>query len=146
MICRRSFFIAAIMLAAPLAQATERKPHRLALQLSDNNPDKMNSVLNIASNVSRYYSEKGEEVEIEIVAFEGGLHMLRADTSPVKERVTGFKKSMPNVAFQACQNTMDTMARHDGKSITLLPDVGVVQAGVTRLIELSEDGWTVVRP
>ena len=43
-------------------------PHRLALQISDNDPDKMNAVLNVAANVSKYYSDKGEEVEIAIVA------------------------------------------------------------------------------
>lgn len=147
MLCRRSLLaVAALLCAAPFAQAAEAKPHRLVLQISDESVEKMNAVLNVASNVSRYYSDKGEDVEIEIVAFNAGLHMLRADTSPVKERVAGFKKSMPNVAFQACQNTMDAMAKREGKKIELLPDTGVVAAGVTRLIELSEQGWTIVRP
>ena len=39
-------------------------PHRLALQISDNDADKMNAVLNVAANVSKYYSDKGEEVDI----------------------------------------------------------------------------------
>ncbi len=112
MLCRRSLFVAAVLLcAAPFAHAAEPKTHRLALQISDETPEKMNAVLNVASNVSRYYSEKGEDVEIEIVAFNAGLHMLRADTSPVKERVSGFRKSMPNVTFQACGNTMEAMAK-----------------------------------
>ena len=38
-------------------------PHRLALQISDNDADKMNAVLNVAANVSKYYSDKGEEVD-----------------------------------------------------------------------------------
>jgi len=58
----------------------------------------MNGVLNVAANVSRYYDERGHEVEIEIVAFNAGMHMLREDTSPVKERIANFRKSMPNVA------------------------------------------------
>ena len=61
--------------------------YKLALQISDNDKQKMNTVLNVAANVSRYYSDKGDEVQIEIVAFNAGLHMLRADTSPVRERV-----------------------------------------------------------
>lgn len=31
--------------------------HKLALQITDNDPQKMNTVLNVASNVSRQYSE-----------------------------------------------------------------------------------------
>ena len=106
----------------------------------------MNAVLNVAANVSRYYSDKGEEVEIEIVAFNAGLHMLRSDTSPVKGRVVNFRKSMTNVAFKACRNTMDAMAKKEGHAIVLLPDIDIVDAGVMRLIELSEKGWTIVRP
>jgi intracellular sulfur oxidation DsrE/DsrF family protein len=127
--------------AAPAAP----KIHKLALQISDNAPDKMNAVLNVAANVSRYYSDKGEEVEIEIVAFNAGLHMLR-DTSPVKDRVANARKSLTNVSFKACKNTMDTMAKNEGKPVVLLPDTDVVEAGVTRLIELNESGWTIVRP
>src|SRR5215467_11968264 len=108
-------------------------PHRLALQISDNDPAKMNAVLNVAANVSKYYSDKGEEVEIQIVAFNAGLHMLREDTSPVKPRLASFAKGMPNVAFKACQNTIDSMAKRE-------------HAGVVTLMELGEKGWTIVRP
>src|SRR4029079_6909384 len=46
---------------------------------------------------------KGEEVDIQIIAFNAGLHMLRDDTSPVKPRLKSFKQGMPNVAFMACK-------------------------------------------
>ena len=140
------FIAGALTLCSTAAMTAENKPHRLALQISDNTPDKMNAVLNVAANVSRYYSDKGEEVEIEIVAFNAGLHMLRDDTSPVKARILGFRKSMTNVSFKACKNTMDAMAKNEGKPVVLIPETDVVDAGVTRLIELSESGWTIVRP
>jgi intracellular sulfur oxidation DsrE/DsrF family protein len=135
--------------AAAWAQAkdqgkSEVKSHRLALQISDNSVEKMNGVLNVAANVSRYYDGRGEEIEI--IAFDGGMHMLRADTSPVKERIANFRKGMPNVRFVACRNTMDTMERSEGRTIQLLPQIDVVEAGVTRLIELNEQGWTLVKP
>src|SRR3954452_25437788 len=99
------FALFALLLATPvLAEA----PHRLVLQVSDNDAEKMNAALDVAVNVSKFYSEKGEEVEIQIVAFNAGLHMLRQDTSPVKSRVSNFAKSMPNVSFVACQNTIDS--------------------------------------
>src|SRR6476469_1594021 len=77
------------------ALAAELKTHKLALQISDKDPEKMNAVLNVAANVSRYYSGKGEEVEIEIVAFNAGMHMLRDDTSTVKDRIANSVKSLP---------------------------------------------------
>lgn len=120
--------------------------HRLALQISDNDPGKMNTVLNVAANVSRFYSEQGQELEVEIVAFNAGLHMLREDTSPVKERLRTFTQSMPNVTFDACGNTIAGMTKKEGKAPPLITAAHVVPAGVVRLIELNEAGWTIVRP
>jgi uncharacterized protein len=129
-----------------VVQAEAGEPHKLALQISDNTPEKMNAVLNVATNVSKYYSDKSQEVEIQIVAFNAGLHMLRDDTSPVKPRLTSFKQSMPNVSFIACDNTLHSMARNEGKEPPLVENVEHVEAGVVRLIELAEKGWTIVRP
>src|SRR5881392_2144714 len=130
------------LLALLATPAFAEGPHRLALQISDNDADKMNAVLNIAANVSKYYSDKGEEVEIQIVAFNAGLHMLREDTSPVKARLASFTKGMPNVSFKACQNTIDSMAKREAKTIPIIEGAEHVEAGVVTLIELGEKGWT----
>lgn len=120
--------------------------HRLALQISDNDPQKMNTVLNVAANVSRYYADKGEEIEVRVVAFNAGLHMLRADTSPVTKRLEGFAQSMPNVSFNACNNTLQGMTKKEGKTPPLVGNAEIVPSGAVTLIDLDEAGWTVLRP
>lgn len=141
-------FLVAMSLVVGLVTAgfAESHAHRLALQISDNNPQKMNTVLNVAANVARYYSDKGEEVEIRVVAFNAGLHMLRTDTSPVLERLKSFEQSMPNVTFAACDNTLAAMAKKEGKVPELVTVAEHVPAGVVDLITLDEAGWTIVRP
>jgi intracellular sulfur oxidation DsrE/DsrF family protein len=120
--------------------------HKLVLQISDDNPQKMSPVMNVAANVSRLYSERGESVDIKIVAFNAGLHMLRPDTSPVTKRITNFSASMPNVQFQACNNTRKAMAKKSGKDVPIFKFADIVPAGVVPIIELDEKGYTVVRP
>jgi uncharacterized protein len=142
----KAFALIVALLALLVVPAQAGEPHKLALQISDNTPEKMNAVLNVAANVSKYYSDKGQEVEIQIVAFNAGLHMLRDDTSPVKPRLSSFKQSMPNVSFIACDNTLHSMARTEGKEPPLVENIEHVEAGVVRLIELAEKGWTIVRP
>nr|AWM06800.1 hypothetical protein CIT39_10305 [Bradyrhizobium symbiodeficiens] len=127
-----------------LARAAE--PHRLALQISDDDPVKMRAVLDVAANVSRHYSGQGEDVEIAVVAFNGGLDMLLADRSPVKERLVNFLKSMPNVSFIACGNTLETLAAKEDRRPPLIEGVSVTQVGVAALMELAEKNWTIVRP
>ena len=142
----RTALAALLLLPVALSPAHAEAKHRLAIQVSDNDPVKMNTALNVAANVSKYYSDKGEEVEVQVVAFSAGLHMLRDDTSAVKVRLKSFRQGMPNVSFMACENTLDAMTRTEGKEPPLVENSTRVPAGVVTLIELGEKGWTIVRP
>ncbi len=129
------------------AQTTgEAQPHRLVIQVNTNDPELMTLALNNVVNLSAHYNETGEDYEMEIVTYGPGVHMLRADTSPVKERIKSVGQSIPNVSFTACGNTLDAMKKAEGKEIPLLPGVNRVQTGVARIVELQEQGWSYIRP
>ena len=136
-------FALALLAMPAIAAAAE---HKLVLQISDNDADKMNTVMNVAANVSRLYTARDDQVDIKVVAFNAGLHMLRPDTSPVAERIVNFAASMPNVEFQACNNTREAMAKKSGKDVPIYDFAEVVPAGVVSIIELDEQGYTIVRP
>ena len=89
----RTLFAALLFVPLAFAPAGAMEKHRLALQISDSDAAKMNAVLNVAANVSKYYSDKGDEIEIQIVAFNAGLNMLRADKSPVLERLKSSSRA-----------------------------------------------------
>jgi intracellular sulfur oxidation DsrE/DsrF family protein len=131
---------------ATATTATTPKTHRLVLQVNSNDPATMNLALNNASNVEQNYRELGEKVEIEIVAFGPGLHMLRDDTSPVKERVKAIAGKSPAISFKACDNTRENMGKAEAKTIPLVAEATLVKSGVVRLMELQEKGWSYVRP
>jgi len=136
--------------AAPTTAKAEQKggekTHRLVLQVNTNDAAVMNLALNNAANVDQYYSDKGEPVEIEIVTFGPGLHMLREDTSPVKARIKAITASTPSISFKACGNTQENMSKTENKEIGLIPEATLVKSGVVRVMELQEKGWTYVRP
>lgn len=144
-----AFAAALIALAAVAPAGAAEKMHRLALQISDSDPQKMNAVLNVASNVVKHYTGKGEMIEVQIVAFNAGLNMLRTDKSPVLDRLKVFAESMPSVTFDACDNTRQGMAKAEGKNpneIPLVANAKIVPAGVVTLMELDQAGWTIIRP
>jgi intracellular sulfur oxidation DsrE/DsrF family protein len=122
------------------------KAHRLILQVNSNEPAMMNLALNNATNVVQYYRDLGEKVNIDIVTFGPGLHMLRDDTSPVKARIKALSESQPSISFEACNNTRENMGRAEGKEIPLISEAKVVKSGVVRVMELQEQGWTYVKP
>jgi len=120
--------------------------HRLIIHVDDNDPAKMNLALNNLSNVYDYYQKKGEPVRVEVVAYGPGLNIFRADTSPVKKRLETLKMTYDTVTYSACGNTMTAMEKAEHKPVHLVPDVQVVPAGVIRIIELEEKGWSYIRP
>jgi hypothetical protein len=85
-------------------------------------------------------------VQIEVVTFGPGLHMLRDDTSPVKARIEAMALSAPEVSFKACGNTEENMGKAENKPIPIIPQAQVVKSGVVRVMELEEQGWTYVKP
>ena len=131
---------------ARISKQTNKQGHRLILQVNTNDPAVMNLALNNATNVAQYYNDLFEKVTIEIVAFGPGLHMLRDDTSPVKERIKAIKQSRPEISFKACGNTRENMSKVENKEIPIIPEATVVKSGVVRVMELQEQGWTYVKP
>jgi hypothetical protein len=63
------------------------KPHRILIQVDQNDPALMNLALNNATNLIDYYRAQGKDVQVDLVTYGPGLHMLRDDTSPVKDRI-----------------------------------------------------------
>jgi uncharacterized protein len=131
------------------AKATESiaKMHRVAIQVDQNDPAVMNLALNNATNILEHYRTTGEPVEVNIVTYGPGLHMLR-DTSPVQDRIKQLKDlAFPGkIRFSACNNTKQAMEKREGQSIAILPEARLVPSGVVTLMELQEKGWSYVRP
>src|SRR5580698_2060569 len=95
------------MALASASAAADGKTHHIAIQIDQNDPQVMNMVLNNATNVIEHYRAKNEDVELDIVAYGPGLHMLRSDTSPVQDRVKQLKGMIfpGKIQFSACNNT-----------------------------------------
>ncbi len=120
--------------------------HKVAIHVDSSDPQLQNMALNNVQNLNKYYKSKGETVQIELVAYGPGLHMLRSDTSKVKSRIATMALEMDNLQFSACGNTHAKMTKKAGKEVVLLSEATNVPSGVVRLIELQEKGYAYVRP
>jgi uncharacterized protein len=134
--------------AAEQVKKAKLTTHHIAFQVDQNDPAVMNLVLNNVQNVMEYYHNKGEKADIEVVAYGPGLMMLRQDKSPVKGRLKNLKAvAFPSkLTFSACHNTMMGMEKKEGHPIKIVSEARVVPAGVVRLSQLQEEGWTYIRP
>jgi intracellular sulfur oxidation DsrE/DsrF family protein len=139
-------FLSMLLISASLA--ADGKSHRVSIQVDQNDPQVMNLALNNATNIIEYYRARNEDVDVDLVTFGPGLHMLRDDTSPVKDRIKRLKElAFPGkIQFSACNNTKQNMEKAEGKAVPIISDATLVPSGVVRLMELQEQGWSYVRP
>lgn len=120
--------------------------HKLALYVTADDPAKMDLALSNAANVSRHFSGLGEDVDIVVVGFGPGVSMFLSDRSPVLARLKGFEMSMPNVRFEACNSSIEAITQREKKRPPLVDGVPTVDSGVSELLNLSEKGYTVIKP
>ncbi|HMA73206.1 MAG TPA: hypothetical protein VKP67_17245 [Xanthobacteraceae bacterium] len=150
---RRSIFkiSVAALAVAPLfgrkaRAAAEKKQHKLAIHVDQNDPAVMRLALGNSRNAYELYASMAEEIAIEIVCYGPGLHMLRDDTSPVKDEIRATRARVPQLAFTACNNTKRAMEKAEGKAIPIIQEAVIVPAGVVRLVELQEQGFKYLKP
>jgi uncharacterized protein len=127
-------------------EAASEKVHKIVIQVAENNPQLMNLALNNASNILAHYKKAGEKAAVEIVTFGPGLHMLRADTSPVKARIETMSLENPELTFAACANTQTNMTKQEAKEVPIMSEAKITPSGVVRISELQRQGYAYIRP
>ena len=147
---RSSLFVLAAspVLVASSARADGERAHRIAIHVGGGSPAEMNLALSNAVNAAEYYAKAGKTVAIEMVAMGPGYAMLREDVSPVKSRIAEIHQQFPFMVFSACQNSRRGVAKAEGKTIEQIveiPEANDVPAGIVRLSELQEQGWSYLR-
>jgi intracellular sulfur oxidation DsrE/DsrF family protein len=140
----RAIAVTALLLSPAAAQSLlPDKPfadHHVILQLSDRGQDKQALVLSVAFNLLKAFGP--DRVAIEVVAFGPGIDLLRAE-SPNRALVDSLVTQ--GVQFDICMNTVDTLER-EGRHVNINPKAVKVQVGVERILQLTEKGYTLVRP
>ena len=117
------------------------EPRKLVIQVSTDDVRTQNIALNNAVNLQQALGM--DNIIIEIVAYGPGLSMLTSK-SPVSKRVPSL--AMQDITFSACGNTKTKMEEKSGKKIELVEGVQIVPAGVLRIMELQEQGYSYIRP
>jgi intracellular sulfur oxidation DsrE/DsrF family protein len=129
---------------AVAGEIDEAKPFadkHVVLQISDADPAKQTLVLNVANNLLIFYGP--DRLDLEVVAFGPGLRLLLADNAngPRIESLVG-----QGVRFSACENTIRAFTKALGKAPELNPHAVRVSAGVVRIIDLTDQGYVLIKP
>jgi len=115
--------------------------HRIALQLSDNDPKKQGLVISVAYNLLKAFDP--DKIAIEVVTFGPGIDLLRPENG---NRKLVESLVAQGVRFDVCLNTVDTIERETGHRPDIIAVATPVQVGVGQILTLTENGYTLVRP
>lgn len=127
--------------AATPAATPEKKAYNMVIQLTEDNEKVANLALNNAVNVQR---ELGiDNINIEVVAYGPGLKMMLKD-SPVAGRIKDL--ALQNVSFAACGNTIKKWEKDNNAKAEITEGAHVVPAGLVRILNLQQQGWSYIRP
>jgi uncharacterized protein len=129
----------------PGQAAAPRPAHRVALPINSEDAAAMKAVLSTALHLSLHYQSRNETFALEIVAYSAGVHMFRADTSPVRDLLIKLRASNPQARFVVCEATRAGMERNEGRPVPLFEGVDLVPNGPAHLIERQEGGWSYIR-
>lgn len=127
-----------VVTAAPV------RSDRLLLHVSSREPDDLYSTIQTAESMLEGGERQGRPMAVEIVANGAGLDLLRADRSPLAERVIALHERYPNMSLIACNLTMDRLRRR-GETVALLPGVRVVPSALDEIVDRLNSGWLYVR-
>ena len=122
------------------------EPRNIVMHVNFADQERLNLVLNNVENSLDYYRDKGNEVAVRVVCHGPGLHLLRTDTSPVKERLVKMADTLPELSLYACTNTLNRMTKAEGQRPELIEQAIPVPAGLPEIIELQRLGWIYVKP
>jgi len=132
------------LMADQKSNLNEKYLHHVVVQIDSKDPQVRKMSLNNVNALINYFGKENIEVEVVIYGNKTGIDMA-FEGSKLSERIKKMAQR-PNVRFSACGNSQKKYEKRTGKKAHFLKEVTIVQAGVGRIIELQEEGYTYLHP
>jgi len=113
------------------------KIHNYLLHVTSGEPEMMLAALEEARQILNS-GANGEFRQVEIIANEKGLDLLRTDITPYAEEIMALQKN--NVVFYACSKTIERL-EEKGVTVQLVPFANPNYTALDRVVKRMQDGW-----
>ncbi|MEY5028685.1 MAG: hypothetical protein RLZ63_1000 [Pseudomonadota bacterium] len=133
-------------MATPPAHATtpalDGAKHKVVYQINKADPEYIEHILN---SISAMLGKYVDDVQIAIVAFGPGIHLLathpgRPMPDILRQRVRGLADNY-GAELVACGNTMKTIG---WSAKDIIPQARIEEVGAAALMEMQERGWAYI--
>jgi intracellular sulfur oxidation DsrE/DsrF family protein len=111
------------------------------LHVISGEPEQMLSALQEAERLLEA-TETGQVRQVEIVANEQGLNLLRSDVTPFASEISALQES--NVVFYACSRTIERL-EEKGVEVQLVPETRQAYTALDRVVIRMKDDWKYIK-
>jgi intracellular sulfur oxidation DsrE/DsrF family protein len=126
------------------SQQSATAGNRFILHIDSDKPERMAAVLDYADQILDNARKEGVQAELEIVANNYGLNLLREDFTPYRERIDALAAKHANLKFIACGQAVARIER-EGKKVTLIEEARMVPSVIGEVVSKMKEGWTYIR-
>jgi intracellular sulfur oxidation DsrE/DsrF family protein len=117
---------------------------RLVLHVGDPDRARFANTLDEVSGMLKAAHDRGQRMELEILANGTGLNLLRVKTTPFAERLAQLQAEFPELSLVACGQGLNRL-QGQGDDIRLLPGVGTTDSALDEIVRRMNQGWAYLR-
>lgn len=117
---------------------------KIVLHVDSAEPVKLKTLLDDVDYLLARQVSHGKPVQVEVIANNYGVNLLRADVSPYAARIEALTRQHANISFIACGQTMRRLTG-EGVKVELLPQARVAPTAIGQIINRLQHGWTYIK-
>lgn len=117
---------------------------KIVLHIDSDQPVKLQTLLDDVDYLLQHQKVIGQPVQIEVIANNYGLDLLRTDVTPYAARIERLARQHANISFVACGQTMRRLGQ-EGVKVKLLPETRVAPTAIGEIIYRLQHGWTYIK-
>jgi len=117
---------------------------KIVLHIDSDHPVKLQTLLDDVDYLLQHQKAIGHPVQIEVIANNYGLDLLRTDVTPYAARIERLARQHANISFVACGQTMRRLGQ-EGVKVKLLPETRVAPTAIGEIINRLQHGWTYIK-
>jgi intracellular sulfur oxidation DsrE/DsrF family protein len=127
-----------------MAAIEQPQSENIILHISKSDPEQFTAALDYAEKFLIEHEAQGHQVDV--VAHAGGLNMMRADASPIKEQIVAMMDKYDNIHFIACAGAIKMYTQKNGVAPVIIQGVGTDHTAFDHIVgRLQTGGWKYIK-
>lgn len=126
------------------APATAAQAERVLLHIDSAQPQIMKTGLDQAEAMLRQAKQNNAPLQLAVLANNGGLNLLRADTSPFTARLQELQTRYTNLELIACRQSVERL-QQQGVDVQLVQGAHSNSTAIDTVAQRLSDGWHYIK-